>query len=132
MRGADLSVEHVSKHFGGVTAVDDVSFSVATGEALAVIGPNGAGKSSLLKLLSGVYTPDSGTVVLDGARIDGRTPEAVARLGVSLAHQVPRPFRGWMWYVVQSAAPCPPPLTLAIRERCAVKMLRCALHERTK
>ncbi len=52
-----LRVEHLTKRFGGVTAVNDVSFTVAPGEALAVIGPNGAGKSSLLKLLSGVYRP---------------------------------------------------------------------------
>ncbi len=92
--GAALRVEHVSKRFGGVQAVDDVSLAVAPGEAVAVIGPNGAGKSSLLKLLSGVYKPDSGSIHLDEHRTDGRRPEAVARLGVSLAHQVPQPFRG--------------------------------------
>jgi len=92
--GAALRVAHVSKRFGGVQAVDDVSLTVAPGEAVAVIGPNGAGKSSLLKLLSGVYTPDSGSIHLDEHRTDGRRPEAVARLGVSLAHQVPQPFRG--------------------------------------
>lgn len=93
-RGAALEVEHVTKRFGGVTAVNDVSFSVEPGEALAVIGPNGAGKSSLLKLLSGVYAPDSGTIHLDRTRVDSKAPEMFARLGVSLAHQVPRPFRG--------------------------------------
>jgi len=92
--GAALRVAHVSKRFGGVQAVDDVSLALAPGEAVAVIGPNGAGKSSLLKLLSGVYTPDSGSIHLDEQRTDGRRPEAVARLGVSLAHQVPQPFRG--------------------------------------
>jgi len=92
--GAALRVAHVSKRFGGVQAVDDVSLAVAPGEAVAVIGPNGAGKSSLLKLLSGVYTPDSGTIHLNEQRTDGRRREAVARLGVSLAHQVPQPFRG--------------------------------------
>lgn len=92
--GAALGVAHVSKRFGGVTAVDDVSFSVQPGEALAVIGPNGAGKSSLLKLLSGVYVPDTGTIHLNGAQVAGKPPQAFARLGVSLAHQVPRPFRG--------------------------------------
>lgn len=93
-RGASLVVDHVTKRFGGVTAVDDLSFEVASGEALAVIGPNGAGKSSLLKILAGVYTPESGRVELDGDRLDTRPATKVARLGVGLAHQVPRPFKG--------------------------------------
>jgi len=92
--GAALRVEGVSKRFGGVQAVDDVSLVVGAGEAVAVIGPNGAGKSSLLKLLSGTYTPDSGSIHLDDVSTGGRRTEAVARLGVSLASQVPQPFRG--------------------------------------
>lgn len=92
--GAALRVEGVSKRFGGVQAVDDVSLTVCPGEAVAVIGPNGAGKSSLLKLLSGVYRPDRGSIHLNGERTDGQRTEAVARLGVSLASQVPQPFRG--------------------------------------
>jgi len=92
--GAALRVDGVSKRFGGVQAVDAVSLTAAPGEAVAVIGPNGAGKSSFLKLLSGVYTPDRGTIHLDDQRTDGRPTEAVARLGVSLASQVPQPFKG--------------------------------------
>jgi len=94
VRGAGLRVAGVSKRFGGVTAVDNVSFAVAPGEALAVIGPNGAGKSSLLKLMSGTYKTDTGTIYLDDTRLDTLAPHAVARMGVSLANQVPRPFRG--------------------------------------
>ena len=94
VRGAGLRVDGVSKRFGGVTAVDNVSFAVAPGEALAVIGPNGAGKSSLLKLMSGVYKTDTGSIHLDDVRLDTLPPHEVARLGVSLANQVPRPFRG--------------------------------------
>ncbi|OHV57582.1 hypothetical protein BCD48_42835 [Pseudofrankia sp. BMG5.36] len=90
--GAEVRVEHVSKRFGGVVAVDDVSFAVAAGEAVAVIGPNGAGKSSLLKVLSGTYRPDSGRIHVAGRRTDVLSPQAVARHGVSLAHQVPRAF----------------------------------------
>ena len=92
--GVALQVEHVSKRFGGVTAVDDVSFTVAPGEAVAVIGPNGAGKSSLLKLLSGVYRPDEGTVKFGGLAVESLAPHAVARHGIGLAHQIPRPFKG--------------------------------------
>lgn len=93
-RGASLVVDHLTKRFGGVTAVDDLSFEVANSEALAVIGPNGAGKSSLLKILAGVYTPDAGRVMLNGARLGTRSATRVARMGISLAHQVPRPFKG--------------------------------------
>lgn len=92
--GLALKVEHLTKRFGGVTAVNDVSFEVAPGEALAVIGPNGAGKSSLLKLLSGVYRPTEGTVRFGDTALDSIPPYAVARHGIGLAHQIPRPFKG--------------------------------------
>ncbi len=89
-----LSVQHLTKRFGGVTAVNDVSFDVAPGEALAVIGPNGAGKSSLLKLLSGVYRPDEGTVRFGDTAVAQWPAHTVARHGIGLAHQIPRPFKG--------------------------------------
>ncbi len=91
---AALHVAHVTKRFGGVTAVNDVSFDVAPGEALAVIGPNGAGKSSLLKLLSGVYRPDEGTIRFGDVAIESLAAHTVARRGIGLAHQIPRPFAG--------------------------------------
>lgn len=89
-----LRIDHVAKRFGGVTAVDDVSFELAPGEALAVIGPNGAGKSSLLKLLSGVYRPDEGTIRFGDQAIERLPASAVAHHGIGLAHQIPRPFKG--------------------------------------
>lgn len=89
-----LDVRSLNKRFGGVTAVDDVTFSVASGEALAVIGPNGAGKSTLLRLLAGMMKPDSGTVDYGGRDLLKLAGHAVARQGIGLAHQVPRPFRG--------------------------------------
>jgi len=92
--GVGLHVNHVTKRFGGVTAVNDVSFDVAPGEAVAVIGPNGAGKSSLLKLLSGVYRPDEGSVRFGDTAVEGLPPHLVARHGIGLAHQIPRPFKG--------------------------------------
>lgn len=90
---ARVSVRHLTKCFGGVTAVDDVSFDLAPGKALAVIGPNGAGKSSLLKLLCGVHRPDQGTVQVGDVAVELLTPHAVAAAGIGVAHQIPRPFK---------------------------------------
>ena len=64
-----LVVESVSKRFGGVTAVQDVSLDVPRGSILSIIGPNGAGKTSLLNMISGFYKPDSGRIVLEGRDI---------------------------------------------------------------
>src|SRR5437588_9286372 len=91
-RALPLRVEHLSKRFGGVTAVHDVSFELSAGEAIAVIGPNGAGKSTLLKALAGEHRPSGGAIYLDGLRLDQLPDHAVPRHGVVLAHQIPRPF----------------------------------------
>ena len=88
-----LSIVDVTKRFGGVVALDGVSFDVATGECLGVIGPNGAGKSTLLSLVSGAQRPSSGSVVFKGHPIERMRPYAVPRVGIGRAHQVPRPFR---------------------------------------
>jgi branched-chain amino acid transport system ATP-binding protein len=88
-----LSVRGVTKRFGGVAAISDLSFEVASNELLGVIGPNGAGKSTLLSLIKGLHRPTSGEIVFEGEhRIDRLRPHAVARLGISRAHQIPRPF----------------------------------------
>lgn len=87
-----LQVRNLTRRFGGVVALDDVSFDVAPGERLAIIGPNGAGKSTLLKLIAGQDRPTSGTVSLEGAVVSGRTPRHITRAGISLARQVPRPL----------------------------------------
>jgi branched-chain amino acid transport system ATP-binding protein len=88
-----LSVRQVTKRFGGVAALSDLSFDVAPGELLGVIGPNGAGKSTLLSLIKGAHRPTSGEIVFAGEhRIDRMRPHATARLGISRAHQIPRPF----------------------------------------
>jgi branched-chain amino acid transport system ATP-binding protein len=89
-----LEVRQLNKRFGGVTAVNDVTFSLKQGEALAVIGPNGAGKSTLLRLLSGVLKPDSGGISYGGNDLLKLPGHAVAKQGIGLAHQVPRPFHG--------------------------------------
>jgi branched-chain amino acid transport system ATP-binding protein len=88
-----LSLRGVSKRFGGVVAVADVTLDVRQGELLGVIGPNGAGKSTLLSLVSGAQRPTAGEIVFKEVhRIDRKRSHQIARLGVSRAHQVPRPF----------------------------------------
>ena len=83
-----LSVRKLSKSFGGVRAVHDLSFSVAAGERLAMIGPNGAGKSTCFNLINGQLQPDAGDVLLDGKSSRGRPPRDLCRLGVGRTFQV--------------------------------------------
>src|SRR5687767_1811867 len=82
-----IRLEGVSKHFGGVTALDGVSFSIRKGEVHAIVGENGAGKSTLMKLLAGVHAPDSGRLVLRGrlARFGGALD--ARRAGVAIVFQ---------------------------------------------
>jgi len=82
-----LEVRQLSKSFGGVTAVDDVSFSVRAGAVHSVIGPNGAGKTTLFNLVSGVDMPSAGEVLLDGKNTCGLGPDGLARLGMSRTFQ---------------------------------------------
>lgn len=82
-----LSVRSLSRSFGGVAAVDNVSFDVKQGHVHAVIGPNGAGKTTLFNLISGVYEPSSGSVLLDGTEVQGLPPEELARLGICRTFQ---------------------------------------------
>jgi branched-chain amino acid transport system ATP-binding protein len=91
-QGPLLVLRHVSKHFGGVKALDDVSFEVRQGGLFGVIGPNGAGKSTLLSLISGAQHPSSGEILFEGQRLERLPPHAIARLGIGRAHQIPRPF----------------------------------------
>jgi ABC-type branched-subunit amino acid transport system ATPase component/ABC-type branched-subunit amino acid transport system permease subunit len=90
--GPLLRVEGLSKSFGGLRAVDDVSFAVARGEILGIIGPNGAGKTTLFNVLNGVLPADSGQAWLDGEPITGRKLHAICRLGVGRTFQVVRSF----------------------------------------
>ena len=89
---AMLRVRHLSKAFGGVDAVHDVSFGVAPGELVALIGPNGAGKTTCFNLVNGQLAADAGTVMLGDRRIDGLPPRAIARLGVGRTFQVAATF----------------------------------------
>ncbi len=90
--GAVLRVEALSKAFGGIDAVHDVSFTVGAGELVALIGPNGAGKTTCFNLVNGQLAPDEGSVTLLGARIDGLPPRAIARMGVGRTFQVAATF----------------------------------------
>lgn len=89
---AFLEVENVSKHFGGVMAVNGVSLALNQGEILGLIGPNGAGKSSLFNLISGVAKPDTGTIRFDGRDITPMTPDAICRCGIARTFQLVRAF----------------------------------------
>jgi len=87
-----LSIRSLSKAFGGVHAVNDVSFDVGRGEFLAMIGPNGAGKSTCFNMINGQLRPDSGEILLEGHNIAGREPRDVWRLGVGRTFQVAATF----------------------------------------
>jgi branched-chain amino acid transport system ATP-binding protein len=89
---AILAVEHLSKSYGGVRALDDVSFSVAAGEMVALIGPNGAGKTTCFNLLNGQLAPDRGAILLDGASLAGLPPQETWRRGVGRTFQVAATF----------------------------------------
>jgi len=88
-----LEVRNVSKSFGGLQAVSDVTLQVRRGEILGIIGPNGAGKTTLFNLLNGYLRPDRGSILIDGREAAGRAPYDICALGVGRTFQVARPFR---------------------------------------
>jgi branched-chain amino acid transport system ATP-binding protein len=87
-----LELSSVTKRFGGLTAVDNVTFNVEQGEIFGLIGPNGAGKSTLLNCLAGATRPNGGTVRLDGHDTTGLPADRMCRLGIGRTFQIPRPF----------------------------------------
>ena len=87
-----LQAKDVSKRFGGLHALNAVSFSIAQGEIFGLIGPNGAGKTTLFNLLTGIYAPDEGTFTFDGKRISGLRPDEVAMAGIARTFQNIRLF----------------------------------------
>ncbi len=91
---AQLAVENVSLHFGGVQALAGVSFATVPGEILAIIGPNGAGKTSLLNAISGVYRPQRGRITFDGQELTRLPPHRIAALGVARTFQNIALFKG--------------------------------------
>lgn len=92
MSEAFLSIKNVAMHFGGLHALDDVSFEVERGSVLGLIGPNGSGKTTLMNVVSGVYKPTHGNVVFNGRRIADVPAYAVCRLGIARTFQVVKPF----------------------------------------
>jgi branched-chain amino acid transport system ATP-binding protein len=82
-----LAVSGVSKHFGGVRAVEDVTLTVRCGELISIIGPNGAGKTSLLNMISGFYRPDTGSISFEGRDIIGTRPSDIAAMGIARTFQ---------------------------------------------
>jgi branched-chain amino acid transport system ATP-binding protein len=87
-----LEGQRVSKHFGGLKAVDDVDFQLDEGEILGLIGPNGAGKTTLFSVITGSIPPTSGRVVLEGRDIAGWPAHRIVRSGACRTHQIVRPF----------------------------------------
>src|SRR6187455_740607 len=87
-----LECRDVSRQFGGLLAVNDVSLRVDKGEILGLIGPNGAGKTTLFNLISGAFPPTSGEIFFDGQRISGRRPDFICSLGLARTFQLSKPF----------------------------------------
>jgi branched-chain amino acid transport system ATP-binding protein len=87
-----LEVRDAAKRFGGVMAVQDVSFDVLSGEILGLIGPNGAGKTTLVNLITGVSRPSRGRIAFEGRPLAGLRPHQIGRLGIARTFQVVRPF----------------------------------------
>ncbi|MFX1285850.1 MAG: ABC transporter ATP-binding protein [Promethearchaeota archaeon] len=88
-----IEVQNLSKHFEGLKAVDQVSFSIKSGDIVGCIGPNGAGKTTLFNLLTGFIKPTSGKVMFNGKNITGWSPYKIAKLGIARTFQLVRPFK---------------------------------------
>jgi branched-chain amino acid transport system ATP-binding protein len=88
-----LTVERLTKRFGGFTAVSEVSFAVEPGELLGLIGPNGSGKSTIFNMLAGALVPNRGSIRFEGREIGGLPPHRIINLGIGRTFQIPRPFR---------------------------------------
>jgi branched-chain amino acid transport system ATP-binding protein len=89
-----LEAKNLTKSYGGVRVVDDLSVSLLEGEALGIVGPNGAGKTTMINLLTGIVRLDSGTVVFAGQDISGRSTDERCHLGLGRTYQIPKPFEG--------------------------------------
>ena len=89
-----LEIYNINKSFGGLQALQDISFSVEEGETLGIMGANGAGKTTLFSLIAGHAKPSRGKITLAGRQIDGMRPDQISALGIARTYQIVRPFRG--------------------------------------
>lgn len=89
---AILTAQNITKRFGGLVAVNDLSLSVDRGEILGLIGPNGAGKTTAFNMISGYYEPNEGQITFDGENITGYRPDQICKLGLARTFQVVKPF----------------------------------------
>ena len=87
-----LQVQGVTKHFGGLLALSQVTFDLPEGQILGLIGPNGAGKTTLFNIINGVYKPDEGRIFFRGQDVSGKKPYQLAKMGMARTHQVVRPL----------------------------------------
>src|SRR5215208_3458244 len=87
-----LKLSNITKRFGGLLAVHDLSFTIGAGEIVSLIGPNGAGKSTLMNLITGIYAPTAGDIRLDGRSISGLSPDEITRRGLARTFQSLRLF----------------------------------------
>jgi ABC-type branched-subunit amino acid transport system ATPase component len=98
LKGSVLEVEGISKHFGGIRAVNNASLTIGAGEIHALIGPNGAGKTTLFNLISGLYPTDAGTIKLGGREIQGVPSDLICHRGLARSFQITNLFRGLSIY----------------------------------
>lgn len=82
-----LKIEHLSKEFGGIHAVEDLTYAVESGNIHSIIGPNGAGKTTLFNLVTGIYTPSAGSIMFEGRQVSGLKPYELAAMGMSRTFQ---------------------------------------------
>jgi branched-chain amino acid transport system ATP-binding protein len=88
-----LQVDHVVKNFGGLTAINDVSFDIREGEILGLIGPNGAGKTTMFNVINGFFSPNRGEVRFKGRKVSGLKPHKLCKMGIARTFQVVKPLQ---------------------------------------
>ncbi len=115
-RAPILNVTNLVKRFGGFYALDGLSFHVASGEILGLVGPNGSGKTTAINVISGLYGPDGGEVVLDGASIGGVASHKLVHRGINRTFQIPKPFLSLTVRQNIRAAVAPPTMAALLDE----------------